>query len=371
MRIAVYTDPLDVPEGGWPPDDFTTEAVRRLAAAHAGDQFMLISSGKELHAEAPNIRNLRIKGSPRRSVFSCRHVLRRLSRQLVLEKADVLVSMNGLAPPKPPAPCCLFVPRLPEGQGAAKSGSAAYAAGNLSRLAATASSITVSSAWAKEELATGYGVPADRITVVPRAVDEGWAPLDWEERERVKGDYTEGREYFLSPGLISERTGVIALMKAFSILKKRLRSNMVLVLAGEQDPAYRQFPELLRTYHFRDDVRITGALDAGEARRLVAAAYAMICPASLQSLAPAVIGALCCRVPVLAPSGGVLEETAGAAGLYFDASRPEDLGDQCCEIYKNENLRAEKAACCQPQAELYRWDRSCAALWSAILQAKK
>jgi glycosyltransferase involved in cell wall biosynthesis len=371
MRIAVYTDPLDFRRGGWPAGDFPAEAVRRLAAAHPTDTFVLLSSGDRLHAEASNIRSLRIKGAPGRSVFSCRRVLRRLSQQLVQQKADVLLSMNGLVPPNCPVPSCLLVPEVPEGPAPAKSRSAAYRDNNLSRLAGNASSIAVLSAWAKEKLAGRYALTPDRITVVPQAVDPGWAPMDWEQRERVKGDYTGGREYFLCPGLITEQAGVFGLMKAFSILKKRLRSGMVLVLAGEQDPAYRQFPELLDTYHFRSDVRITGAVDAGEARRLAAAAYAMICPASLQSVAPAVTAALHCGVPVLAPSGGVLEETAGPAGLYFDGSRPEDMGDKCCEIYKNENLRAEKISCCERQAGLYGWDRTLAALWSAVLQAKK
>lgn len=372
MRIAVYTDPLSPPTGGWPPDPLIPEILQRMVTAHPETEFLLLSTGQGFAINAGNVRQLSLKGSAEGSLFACRLMLRRLSRKLKEQKADMLLSMNGLMPLRTSLPCCLFVPRVPGAQkrGATKGKSPCLQL-NSPRFAGSASSVAVTSAWARTALVTGFGVPAEKITVTGRGIGDEFHPLDWEEKEKVKSEYTDGREYFICPGGIREDGQVLALMKAFSILKKRLRSNMVLMLAGEKDPAYRGFAELLRTYHFREDIKITGALNRSEASRLTASAYAMICPASVQEAVLPVLQALKCRVPVLAPAGGVLEEVAGAAGLYFTASDTMDLGNKCCDIYKNETLRAEKTAWCKGQAERYSWEEASRLLWTSVMQAGK
>src|SRR5690242_1944573 len=173
MRIAVYTDLLSPSTGGWPPDPLIPEILQRLVTAHPETEFLLVSSGQRFAINPENVRQLSLKGPAEGSLFSCRLMLRRLSRLLKEQKADMLLSMNGLMPLHTSLPCCLFVPRVPGGQTRAQTnGKSRCLQVNFPRSAGSASSVAVTSAWARAALVKEFGVPAEKITITGRGIGD-------------------------------------------------------------------------------------------------------------------------------------------------------------------------------------------------------
>ena len=64
--------------------------------------------------------------------------------------------------------------------------------------------------------------------------------MDWEEKELIKEKYADGKAYFLFSGDINQRSNLINLLKAFSFFKKRQKSNMLLLIAGNADEAFKK-----------------------------------------------------------------------------------------------------------------------------------
>lgn len=374
MRIAIYTDILPGSEKDWSGKDwFIYEIIEHFSKSHADCEFIVISneSFTESPFEGKNIRHLSLESS-HDTRFSLYRLLNwKLPSALKKEQVDILLSLNGFLPVKSTSPSCItvqdiaFIEKAISGSG----GKLSYLKNHFPEYLSRADSIAAISDHCKNKFMGAFNIPEEKITVVYKGIHGNFHPLSWEEREEVKNEMTDGREYFIYAGDISRDKNIIALLKGFSVLKKRLRSNMVLILAGKQDPGYEEFPELMQAYHFRDDVNRPGHLDKEKIAKLIGASYALVSPDGTKSFDSAALEALQCHVPVLAGLGSVTEEIAGEAGLYFNPSDPVDIGDKFCEIYKDEHLRSRLTSAAADRAGRFNWDKTISSLWDAMLNA--
>jgi hypothetical protein len=190
------------------------------------------------------------------------------------------------------------------------------------------------------------------VHAVPSAPDEGMAPLSMEAREGVKGRLADGKEYFYTDIAGAPLSGVINLLKAFSLFKKRQLSNMKLVLAGEGDPG---IAEKLDSYKYRQDVYLVPKAEGD----VIGGAYAAISLERRGSLGIDVLNAWKARVPVIT-------STDREAVLKVPAGDPASLADGLKSLYKDETLRnglIEKGALSVADLSLR---HSVTTIWDAI-----
>lgn len=228
--------------------------------------------------------------------------------------------------------------------------------------------ITVSEA-SKQDILAHYPEATGKITVAHNAAREGFRPLSWERKQRVKEQYAQGREYFVYTGSIHPRKNLVNLLKAFSIFKKWQQSEMKLLLCGR--PAWKNeaFQKSLSTYKYRNDVHLTGYLPDDELCAVTASAYAMVYPSHFEGFGLPVAEAMQSGVPVIAADTPALVETGGDAALYAPADDIDQLAAQMMFVYKDENLRARQIEKGLKQAAIFNWQQSADAVWNCILQA--
>jgi glycosyltransferase involved in cell wall biosynthesis len=208
---------------------------------------------------------------------------------------------------------------------------------------------------------------ANKLQVLPAGIHESYRPLSWEEREAVKQQYAGGVEYFIVTGSLHPRNNIMPLLKAFSVLKRRLRSNMKLVLAGSATAAGREIADSLQNYKFRQDVIWLQEPDQPALAQLTGAAYAMIHTARLEGTALPVYAALQCQVPVIAIDGPAAREAGKDALLYTDPQNLEDLADKLCLLYKDEQLRTRLLQTMAGMPLPGSWDTAADALMQAYM----
>ena len=189
----------------------------------------------------------------------------------------------------------------------------------------------------------------ERIYVLPGIPDEKIRPLSAEEKEIIKAERTGGKEYFLADLSGCDEGAVVDLLKAFSLFKKRQRSQMRLVLAGLIGSP-EGIKERLKTYKYRADVdwpagspdggRPAGSPDGGMVA-LAGAAYAVLLPVEGNSLGTTLLNTWKAGVPVIAADGGLFAEMAQGAVLGMAPGDPASLAGQLMRIYKEEDLRKE------------------------------
>lgn len=368
MRIAFYIPPLqNLSAVDAAAADFIRETVGRLVAAHPAHHFLLCGEQDPWEGLPPDLPRVHWEPMARRLWRFHRQVNRHIDQLRRRQQVDVLVSMTGYAGSRGLLPSCVVLAGFPQASGreVEERYGQQYARAYLSQAGAV---VTCSEAEAGL-LTERFGLPAGRLCAVSRGVAPGLSPLSWEERQAVKAAFTDGREYFIGVGPIRREGPHIALLKAFSVLKKRFRSHMMLVWAGPLAEDFSDFPGLLDTYHFKQDVLWLPEATAAQTERLIGAAYALLSPEPSRAFATGIAEALATRVPVLAAAGAEAEEAAGEAALYFDLANPQQAGELFCEIYKQESLRGRLIAQAALPLEKFDWDRTTGLLWSAIERA--
>jgi glycosyltransferase involved in cell wall biosynthesis len=288
-------------------------------------------------------------------------------------KADVFVSPDGYSSLTTKVPQCLVVHDLGflHQSKAYKKSHVRFLKKNTPKYLKKAKTVVTVSQFSKNDILIHYKVNAAKIEVVYNGVKDVFHPLSFDEKEVVKEKYTQGKEYFLYLGAIQPRKNLVNLLKAFSIFKKRLQSNMKLIVAGRLAWKNEAFLQLIKTYKYRSDIILTGYIPQEEVPLLVGAAYAMVYPSFFEGFGVPVAEAMKCQVPVLTSENTSMQEVAGEAGLYFDPGDYAGISDKMMLIYKDENLRKQLIEKGKLLAGKYDWRTSAEQFWQSIVKAVK
>jgi glycosyltransferase involved in cell wall biosynthesis len=209
------------------------------------------------------------------------------------------------------------------------------------RFLSKAEKIVVNSHFFKNEIADRFKIEETKISVIYPEVKSNPETILAEEREAIKEKYAEGNEYFIYNGIISAERNLVNLLKAFSFFKKRQRSKMQLVLTGKAGVKYDEFIHSLQSYRFRNDVKILQEITPGEAKKILACAYALLFVPFYESEGNEVIEAMKLQMPLIVSGTGLLKEYCGDAALYIDPGNFNDIAEKMMLLFKDEQKRKE------------------------------
>lgn len=283
-------------------------------------------------------------------------------------KADVFVSGDGFCSLRTKLPQCLVVHDLAflHYPSFIKKTHLLFYKRYLPKFLNKAAAIATVSEFSKKDIIEQYKIAAGKIDVVYNGVKQVFQPVSEEDKAATKNKYTEGKEYFVYAGAVHPRKNLVTLLKAFSVFKKRQRTNMKLILAGRLAWKYESFEKDLRSYKYRDDVVMTGYVEENELVKIIGAAYAMVYPSLFEGFGVPVLEAMRCEVPVITSANSAMQEIAGDAALYADVTSPADIANQLMLLYKDEKLRKELIQKGRIIAREYTWDQTAGLLWQCI-----
>ena len=281
-------------------------------------------------------------------------------------KADIFVSMEGFCSLRTKTPQCLLITDCSflKLQLVKKPLARFYKKFTRSFLAKAKCIATVSD-YSKAVIVDQYKINAAKVDVIKPGVDDIFKQIDWEEKEFIKEKYAEGKAYFLFSGDINPRSNLINLLKAFSFFKKRQKSNMLLLLAGNADEP---FKKELKNYKFRKEVKLLENLPKEELAKITAAAYTMVYPVLYTDFALAPLQAMQCGVPVVAANTGALPSICGNAALYADPNNFTDIAESMMLVFKDEDKAAALVHAGKALLPQYDWDKTADILMQCILR---
>ncbi|QJB34155.1 glycosyltransferase [Chitinophaga oryzae] len=233
---------------------------------------------------------------------------------------------------------------------------------HITRYLDRAGRVAVLSATAKEELLRYAPAAAGKVVQLEPAVSSVFRPLEWDDREAAKKKWSGGVEYFLVTGSIHPRNNMMPVFKAFSALKKRQRTNLKLVLAGNLAPEGAEIVKALESFKFRHDVVWKENLTMEELASAIGGAYALIYPTRFDGLPLPLYMARQCQVPVIALESVAAREAGGETVLYTDPANIDDLSEKMSLLYKDEQLRSRLLAMEPPVRPGSSWEAAGAAL---------
>jgi len=246
-------------------------------------------------------------------------------------KAGVFINMDSICSLKTNVPQCLIIPDL------SLQSLFSFYKKNTAAFFKKASSIITFSQFVKNEICKTYTVATEKVAVIYTGASDFF--LQDDEKENTREKYSEGKEFFLFTGEINTVNNLVNLLKAFSFFKKRQMSNMQLLIATKVISSDNVFVKSLKSYKYRNDVKLLQDVEEDELVKITAAAYAFVYATHQGVFYARVLQAMQCGVPVIASNTPIMHEICGDAALFTDPAIFENIADKMMLVFKDENKR--------------------------------
>jgi hypothetical protein len=296
------------------------EHITSLLTQH---QFFLVVNGNFTVAESlKNVTCIPVKSSGLffNNFWHSIHLKNRLKKI----KPDILIN-SGAFPILKNVQNCLSVPTI-------KSLSS-YQLKHLQQV----QTIFAGSTFIRQELINEYHIEANKIIVTFLAPSASFQPVSWEEKEAIKSHFTNEAEFFLMNS-INSGDDFLNILKAFSLFKKRLQTNMKLLIPFQFSAKDKQLSGLLANYKYKEDVLFTGKLTVEQTTQIIAAAYAVIHAANAKEEFTTTQNIIQCCVPILVLHPKRWKHTEDEF-LYAPVEEFEEIAAKLMLLYKDETYR--------------------------------
>lgn len=240
---------------------------------------------------------------------------------------------------------------------------------SIRRSVAAADRIITTTAFSKSEIVRLLDVDDTKIVIVPHGIRNSLSEKPAEERlVKVRSKFDTGDQYVLSINDIHPRKNLVGLVEAFTKMKARTGAPHKLVLAGRTLWPYPEFFAAVENSTARDDIVITGYVDAEDVAPLYHGAALFVYPSFYEGWGLQVHEAMSAGVPVAIANNTTMPEISGDAAKQFDPYDVNEMSDVIERVLEDEALRISMVQKGFQQIRHYSWERAARETLSACLE---
>ena len=173
----------------------------------------------------------------------------------------------------------------------------------------------------------------------------------------VKNRMSISGDYILYAGAIQPRKNLEVLVLAFDIFKKKTKSKIKLVIAGENAWFSENIFKKIKESPFQKDIITPGRLTFLDMGTLVRGASVYVYPSLYEGFGIPVLEILASGVPLICALNSSLGEVGGDAPLYFDAKKPAELAENIALVIKSKKIREEMIEKGFKQIKKFSWEK--------------
>ncbi len=231
--------------------------------------------------------------------------------------------------------------------------------------------IATVSEFSKQDIAKQYNVPLEKIDVVYNGSDKRYKPINQAEKEKIKQQFTDGKNFFIFIGSIHPRKNITRLIQAFNLFKINTLSDLKLVIVGNKFFKNKELFSVYQSLEYKDDIIFTGRLEIEILNKVLASATALTFVPYFEGFGIPILEALYCDVPVISANVTSMPEVAGDAAIYVNPFDIEEIAEAMSKLYSDENLCQTLIKKGQIQREKFSWEQTAEKLWNIILKIEK
>ena len=213
----------------------------------------------------------------------------------------------------------------------------------------------------KKDIIHYYGIPSEKICVVPLAAEErffqSWLPDDIRQ---VRNRYELPANFILYVGGIDPRKNLGILFKAMKILNDQGSSCPLLAFAGRISDQ-REYPEMkntIRSLGIEQFIKFLGYVPDGDLPLLYQASTAFVYPSRYEGFGLPILQAMAAGTPVITTKLSSIPEVAGNAALFIDPDDPGSLAHGIISLLTNSDMRSSMIISGKRQAAAFSWKRT-------------
>ncbi len=228
--------------------------------------------------------------------------------------------------------------------------------------------IIVPSKSAHDDLHREYGVPEEKIEIIPHAAGEEFSP------SRAAGDSAflsrhglAAGNYFLSVASLFPHKNLPLLLRAYAKAREGRENFPLLAWAGPGDP--KVFLEWSKKAGVEKSARALGWTGTKTMPALYRGARAVLLSSAFEGFGLAALEALACGTPLLSTPCAAVREVVGGAALLSESFGEEELASKILRIASDESLRARLASEGPRRAAAFSWEESAKKTLAALRRA--
>jgi len=230
--------------------------------------------------------------------------------------------------------------------------------------------LTVSEASRRDILHFYPRADADRLQVIPNAIDEAILEDPGEEEmERVQERYQIRGRFVLYAGNIKPHKNLERLVAAFGQIKQRPgHEDVKLLIIGDEINRYGSLRRSVEAAGVRQDVRFFGFVPSKTLSALYRLASVFAFPSLYEGFGLPPLEAMACGTPVVTSRISSLPEVVGDAALLVDPYSTEDIALGLERVLGDDALRAELSTRGRARVKQFSWERSVEAIHSGYMK---
>jgi alpha-1,3-rhamnosyl/mannosyltransferase len=221
---------------------------------------------------------------------------------------------------------------------------------------ARANGILTDSIFVKKELITLFGVPAEKIKVIPLGVESLFRPLSADQTQTVLQRFglIHGH-YFLAVGTLEPRKNLPVALDAYARLPSTLRQHFPLVLAGMKGWHSTSLEHRIDTLSRAGEIRLPGYLPRTDLAQLIAGATALVFPSIYEGFGLPPLEAMACGVPVISSNAAAMPEVIGETGILLDPQDVDGMTQAMLWLANTPSDRSRLGGQAQERSKYFSW----------------
>jgi glycosyltransferase involved in cell wall biosynthesis len=208
----------------------------------------------------------------------------------------------------------------------------------------------------KQDLVQRYGLPAEKIVVVPLAAGANFTPLaDAAARPLPSGI---GEPFILAVGNLEPRKNLATLIAAFAEMVRQHAFAGQLVIAGKAKYRGEEAAGVVTRLGLEGRVVFTGFIDDETLRLLYNRATLFAYPSLYEGFGLPLLEAMACGCPVVASNATAIPQTAGDAAILVDPTSVAALAAAMARVVGDPELARRLSVEGRAQAARFSWTRT-------------
>jgi glycosyltransferase involved in cell wall biosynthesis len=221
--------------------------------------------------------------------------------------------------------------------------------------------VVTATRWTKQDIVEQYGVPAQKIAVIPRGPAVTPAPLtEGQVRQaRVSLGLPAGFAFF--PAMTFPHKNHLRLFEALAILRDRHGITLPLVCTGRPyEPYWPTILEGVKRHRLDGQVRLLGAVSSEQLAAVFRSASLLVYPSFFEGLGLPILEALEYGLPVVASNATCLPEVGGDAALFFDPHQVESIVEALLTVERQPGLVRKRQQAAPAVLARFSWPKAAA-----------
>ncbi|MFA6131938.1 MAG: glycosyltransferase family 1 protein [Patescibacteria group bacterium] len=224
-------------------------------------------------------------------------------------------------------------------------------------LAQNAKAIIVPSKSAAHDVNFVFGVPKEKIFVVPHGVDPRFSQKIEAQDSGVRSRYHLPKKFALFVGTLEPRKNIALMIEAVAAYRKETKDDLRLVLVGKPT----KYSQRLITRKHKEFIHELGYARSQDLPALFRLADVTLFPSLYEGFGLPIVESMACGTPVIAGKTSSMPEVGGRAALYIDPHKTNDLTAALRELLSSPELQRQKIAQGLERSGDFNWQKAAAA----------